>query len=465
MPNRNSVYPRITLVLLIAFSSACFGQSHPDARFITLEAAQPLLKAMGNELPSGLSAIRPLDAAKWSGWVQSKDQEVRKRLIRGQEDTLVNLLRFGVTFTKQYRIDDAHLVLVGQNPLVDTVAEHRANDLIQAWLGSNPPESLLEMRIFIQKRGYSLHTAQERAATKKYLLDNLSRLRDEFLRYKAQPKDERRFQLFQDRGISLDTNLWPDYLLNVAFRSLQEHGLLKPGGVKRVAVVGPGLDVANKEAGNDFYPPQTIQPFAVLDSLLRLKIADPKPIEVDTLDISQDVNVHIARIRQNASNGRWYTIQLPWNTERPMSEDYRARFIEYWQELGDQVGHPVAPIQVPEAAASTRTRAVMIRPEIVRRVVPFDVDVVYERLPLSADRLYDLIIGTNIFLYYGAFEQSLARVNLSAMLRPGGFLISNDRLADKVSSGLKDVLEVPVVSSEQPYYIKDIAFCYRRGDY
>jgi len=36
------------------------------------------------------------------------------------------------------------------------------------------------------------------------------------------------------------------------------------------------------------------------------------------------------------------------------------------------------------------------------------------------------------------------------MLRPGGFLISNDKLADQVPSELKDVLEVPVVSSEQP---------------
>jgi DNA-dependent RNA polymerase auxiliary subunit epsilon len=318
------------------------------------------------------------------------------------------------------------------------------------------------MRTFIEKHGHSLRTARERLETKKYLLESLARLRDEFLKYKSQPKDERRFQMFQERGISLDTNLWPDYLLDTALRSMLEKGMLKPGGVRRIAIVGPGLDFVNKEAGNDFYPPQTIQPFAVLDSVLRLGIANASTVEMDTLDISENVNVHVARIRQAAAKGHSYILQLPWNSERPMSEEYRVSFVEYWQKLGDKIGQPVAPIPVPEAAASTRTRAVKVRPDIVTRVIPLDVNVVYQRLGWPADRAYDLGIGTNIFLYYGAFEQSLARANVSAMLRPGGFLISNDKLADKVPSGLKDVLEVPVVSSEQPR-VEDFAFCYLRA--
>src|SRR5581483_7937859 len=115
------------------------------------------------------------------------------------------------------------------------------------------------------------------------LLENLARLRDEYISYRNTAKDERRFQLFKDRGISLDTNLWPDYQLEQSFREMLGKGALKPGSVRRVAIVGPGLDFVNKEAGNDFYPPQTIQPFAVIDSLLRLGIADPKALEVYTL--------------------------------------------------------------------------------------------------------------------------------------------------------------------------------------
>jgi hypothetical protein len=451
------------LLLLPGLESICIGESSVRPEFISLESAQPVLKGVEDALPPDLKAAGPMDATRWTAWVQRKDREVRDRLIRGEEDTLVNLLRFGVTFTKEYRIDDEFLARYGESSLVNSFAENRANDLIRAWRSPHPSEGLMEMRTFVEQHGHSLETAQQRMETRKYLLDNLARLRDEYLKYKSMPKDERRFQMFQQRGISLDTNLWPDYILDATFRSLLGKGMLRPGGVRRIAIVGPGLDFANKEAGNDFYPPQTIQPFAVLDSLFRLGIASADAVELDTLDISENVNVHVSRIRQAASQGRWYTLQLPWNTDRPMSDEYRAHFVEYWQELGDQIGQPVAPIPVPESAASTQIRAVKVRPEVVARVTPFAVNVVYQRLNLPADRAYDLVIGTNVFLYYGAFEQSLARANISAMLRPGGILISTDKLAENVPSALKDVLDAPVVMSEQPL-IQDLAFCYQRTD-
>ena len=200
-----------------------------------------------------------------------------------------------------------------------------------------------------------------------------------------------------------------------------------------------------------------------MDSLIRLGIANSKTVELDTLDISENVNVHVARMRSAAAKGQSYVLQLPWNTERPMSADYRANFTEYWQKLVGNIGQAVAPIPVPESAASTQTRALKVRPDVVLRVTPLDVNVVYQRLNWPQDRAYDLVIGTNVFLYYGAFEQSLARANVSAMLRPGGFLISNDKLEDKVPSELKDVLELPVDMSEQPL-IRDVVFCYRRAN-
>lgn len=443
------------------FVAAGMGQSPVPTEYISLQSAQAVLQGMSNALPPGLTNAGATDAVKWSAWAKSKDREVRDRLVRGEEDTLVNLLRFGVTFTRENRIDDEYLARYGQSSLVNAFAENRANDLIRAWRAPNPSPGLIEMRSFLEKHGHALRTPRDRLETKKYLLASLARLRDEFLKYKSQPKDENRFQLFQDRGISLDTNLWPDFLLDSAFRSMLERGMLKPGGVRRIAIVGPGLDFANKEAGNDFYPPQTIQPFAVLDSLIRLGIASAANVELDTLDISEDVNVHVSRIRRAAAKGQPYILQLPWNTGCPMSEAYRAHFIAYWEQLGNKIGQDVAPIPVPKASISTRTRAVKVRPDIVMRVSPFDVNVVYQRLKWTPDHTYDLVIGTNIFVYYGAFEQSLARANVSAMLRPGGFLISNDKLPEQVPSELKQVLEVPLVSSEEPF-VQDIAFCYLR---
>jgi hypothetical protein len=459
---RNKLTRLLFALLLLTWSSlVAFGQSPLRADFVSLESARPVLEVLNDGLPAELKAAEPLNAARWTAWVQRKDREVRERLIRGEEDTLVNLLRFGVTFSPENRIDDEYLARYGQSSLVNAFAEKRADDLIHAWISPHPSAGLLEMRSFVEKHGHSLKTPKERAETKAYLLASLARLRDEYLKYKSQPKDEARFHLFEDRGISLDTNLWPDYLLDAAFQALLAKGMLTPGSVRRVAIVGPGLDFANKEVGNDFYPPQTIQPFAVLDSLIRLGNANAGAMELDTLDISENVNEHIARIRSAAAKGQAYTLQLPWNSERPMSDEYRANFIEYWQRLGAKIAEPVAPIPVPEAAASTRTRAIKVRPEIVAKVFPRDMNVVYQRLNLPQDQAYDLVIGTNIFLYYGGFEQSLARANIAAMLRPGGLLISTDKLADQVPSRLEDVLELPVDMSEQPL-IRDVMFCYRR---
>jgi hypothetical protein len=116
---------------------------------------------------------------------------------------------------------------------------------------------------------------------------------------------------------------------------------------------------------------------------------------------------------------------------------------------------------VPQGAPGFATRAVKIRPAVVSRIKPVDMNIVFQRLSLATDERFDLIIGTNIFLYYGGFEQSLARVNVAAMLKPGGFFLSNDKLPDTVPSGLEQVMvsEIPRTGAR---VITDYIYCYRR---
>ncbi len=38
---------------------------------------------------------------------------------------------------------------------------------------------------------------------------------------------------------------------------------------------------------------------------------------------------------------------------------------------------------------------------------------------------FDLVVATNILVYYNVFEQSLALANIASMLRPGGILLTN----------------------------------------
>ena len=429
--------------------------------FISLESARAVVQAMPEALPPELKSTgAPLNSTAWSAWVQSADTNVRKRLDRGEEDSLSNLLRFGVTYTKEYRIDDEYFARYGDSTLVNSFAEHRADDLIRALAAPDGNQGMIEMRAFVEKKGYALTTPAERKKLKKYLLDNLARLHAEFMQAREQAKLNRS-QMFEKRGISLDSNLWPDYDLDAGFRRMIESGMLKPGSIRKVAIVGPGLDFVNKQEGADFYPPQTTQPFAVLDSLFRLGLANPETVELYTLDISSRVNVHLQNALKNAGQGRPYTVQLAWYANGRYTDEFRASFVEYWRKLGAQIGEPIAAIPVPEAAEGTMNRSVRIRPGVVKKIAPIDMNIVYQYIPVAGDQRFDLIIGTNIFLYYGAFEQSLARVNIAAMLKPGGYLLSNDKLQDTVPSGLESVLTTDIPMTTPPV-ITDYIFCYRR---
>ena len=65
-----------------------------------------------------------------------------------------------------------------------------------------------------------------------------------------------------------------------------------------------------------------------------------------------------------------------------------------------------------------------------------------ERLaPVAASDRFDLIVATNVLLYYNAFEQALAMANINAMLRPGGVFLSNYRVAPDPAPMFKQPLD------------------------
>jgi len=418
-----------------------------NPQYISFSAAQPVLNPYLKSLPPELKPNGQPTAAAWDAWVRHKDQEIRVRVERGEEDTLTNLLRLGVTYTQQPRISFPDLERFGKDKYIDSVADKRANDLIRALAAPRANQGMADMRRFLEKQGYNLRTPESQKKVKAYLLANLARMRDEVIRTETElyKKGADLSQQFKDRGISTDSNLYPDYMIEVHLRHMLEQGLLKPGGIRRVAIVGPGLDFVNKNAGSDFYPPQSTQPFAVIDTLARLQLADPASVELYTFDISSRVNKHLARARTEAAAGKWYTVQLLSSPSDQWTKDYAAGFMEYWQKLGGQIGKPAPRIPVPEAASDIWNRSVSVRPPVVLRVIPEDMNVVFQTIPLPPDKQFDLVIGTNIFVYYDSLQQSLARASLATMIKPGGFLITNEALAGNAPTKLADSLKTKIV--------------------
>ena len=211
----------------------------------------------------------------------------------------------------------------------------------------------------------------------------------------------------------------PNYSVEQALAAMKGRGLFKPGTVKRVAIIGPGLDFADKDVGFDFYPQQTLQPFAVLDSLTRLGLApSPGGAEIVLLDISPRVVDHVTRARARAAKNIGYTLNLPLPKNNPWQPEVRT----YWQTFGDRIGAPIPARTSNTIAGLTELRAVRARPSVVQRMSVQDLNIVTERLD---GEVFDLVIATNVFIYYDVLEQALALSNVEAMLRPGGFLLAN----------------------------------------
>jgi len=192
----------------------------------------------------------------------------------------------------------------------------------------------------------------------------------------------------------------------------------------------------------------------MIDTLRRLDLAAPD-LQVTTLDISTRVNDHVRRIRENAAAGRDYTIQVPRDNTRTWS----AYAAAYWEHFGDQIGKSVAPITPPGQLSELKLRAIRLPPSVVRMVAPADLNIVTQTQ--EAEGTYDMLIGTNIFVYYGVFDQGLALANSAHMLRSGGLLLSNDALAGAPGIPLRHLSDTDVPYSDRASD-GDRIVCYQR---
>ena len=456
----------VGLIALAAPSAAFYSQSPPRrVSYISYQEARPIVEALADLLPAELRNTASQDLATiWTNWVSHRDAEIRARLVQGDEDSLVNFLLFGTSFTRTPRITLSDLALAGAKHSTSPEAagfvkamQSRADDLILALGAPGKNERLLFTRQLVESKGHDLKSTQGRERIKQYLLANLGRLLDERAGYArvlesakllGDPSAEfaERSKLYSTRGLSSDTSLLPNFAIERALSSLKAQGMLAAGSVHRVGIIGPGLDFTDKQDGYDFYPQQTIQPFAIIDSLLRLGLSRPDGLQVTTFDLSARVNDHLRRATVGARRGIAYTIQLP----RDAQGQWKPEAIDYWTKFGDRIGTPVSPVAVPAGLGELKIRAVRVRPAIVNLITPEDTNIVLQRIETPRGQGFDLLIATNILVYYDVFEQSLALANVETMLRPGGFLLSNNALLELPGSRMHSTGYQTAAYSDKP---------------
>ena len=94
-------HPYISLILPLVCGVAGRACSRPIATFSSYASVKPVLDAA--ERPAAAELRNP-NEAKWTAWSEQQDKAIRARLRQGDLDSMVNLLFYGTSFTKQPRI-------------------------------------------------------------------------------------------------------------------------------------------------------------------------------------------------------------------------------------------------------------------------------------------------------------------------------------------------------------------------
>jgi hypothetical protein len=445
---------------------AIASRADPPA-FVSYADARPVLTAMSTALPEGLRGKDDAGlAAAWPGWARERDRVVRERLVRGEADSVVNLLFFGTSFTAAPRLTAA-MMRASDVKAVEAALDRRLRDLLDAIASGRGGERVALARGLLEREGIQLAAPHGRERAAVWVLENVARVRREQAAFEAELEKARRTgnateelaarsTLFRDRGIALDTSLRATYAVEEAVADALARGLVAKGAVRRAAVIGPGLDYVDKAEGLDFYPPQSLQSLALADSLLRLGLAQKGALQITSFDISPLVLDHLRRARDRATRGQGYVVQLP-----RARDGWGAPFLSYWERFGGSVGEEAEAIRSPASAGPLAVRALRVRPDVVKAVTPVDLNVVYQRLDLPEGERFDLVVATNILVYYDTFEQCLAMANVGKMMAPGGLFLTNNVLLELPGSELRSAGYRTVVFSDAPQDGEHMLF-YRR---
>jgi hypothetical protein len=447
----------LQLLIVIGLATSIFSITPAwKVRYLPFDQVRDLIEEMVSSGAPDVPAEEIKDAAAWDQWIHARDRTIRGRIDRGVEDSISNLILFGTSYSQLPPIQ-GFAKGADSNGALTPAARERIHALVQALRQPGENERVRFARDFLARRQVGADSQEG------YLAGNLQRLIGEESAYDnnlqstgktgdAEAVYLGRATIYKQRGLSFDTSLEPDFALDTMLKQLTQKGIIAPGSVRRIAVIGPGLDFADKRLGLDFYPIQTLQPFAVLETVLRLGLGQTDKVRVVACDLNPAVLNHIQRMAAQAAQGRPYVVQLP-NDSR---NGWSSELVSYWRHFGAIVGSPTRPIAAPGYFQGVEVRAVAIRPQFAARMTGQDLDMVAQQLDVPPGGGFDLVVATNVFMYYNFFEQALAMQNITRMMNPRGVFIVNQILSNQHPDSLKLVDQCNVSFSSKELYGDDV---------
>jgi hypothetical protein len=261
----------------------------------------------------------------------------------------------------------------------------------------------------------SARSGRQAALTREYLRAMRFVYEKEFVAPRAERPADSIAELYRSRGLSTDTAVEAGYLVYLGlgvFKSLEPERR-----IRRVLIVGPGLDLAPRTALVEAGPPESYQPWAVIDALVGLGLSRVDDLTVVAADINPRVVDHLRR----AAVAPPLLILVSGIRETDsisLSSEYRDYFKNLGSGVGDMDARPILT-----AAEGHLRKAVRVQSTAARTLQSAPLDIVTERLDTP---VFDLVVATNILPYFDDTELTLALTNIAAMLAPGGVFLHNE---------------------------------------
>jgi len=347
---------------------------------------------------------RGLDRASFAGYLAEVRTRDRARVRDGDLDAVIYYALQSSAFTTLPPIEPAASAKAfAEHTTMPVAVQDRFNALAAALrTGVTADARLLYVRDIIERERAS-GTALPRLLAEQYARAMHSLYEKEF----AAAADA-----YQRRGLSTDTSVEAGYAVYLGLASL--HALEPDRRVHRVLIVGPGLDLAPRTGLVSVGDPQSCQPFAIVDALASLGMADRAALRVRALDINPRVTEWIARARRTRPR-----LSLISSIAERDGVRFTPDFRDYFTAVGRAVG---VERQVAAAVPGHLTKSIEVAAGVTETIEATTADIVVERV----DERFDLAVITNVFPYLSDRDLLLAITNIVAMLAPGGVLLHNE---------------------------------------
>jgi hypothetical protein len=411
-------------VAFCASALAVFAQTPSHATRITWEDLAPLHAALES---------RGLTGPSFDAYFEHVRQDDARRVREGDLDHLIFYALQSTHFTSRAPIEPALSAKAFHDARDNVPGEvsSRLRDLLKALDSRSADPRLVYFRNLLTS---AFHDTSDREAA---LVAEYRRVmgfvyNKEFVAQRAGP--DAVAELYRARGLSTDTAVEAGYIVYNGLGVLKS---LDPGKqIRRVLIVGPGLDLAPRTSLLEAGPPESYQPWAVIDALVSLGLSRLTDLTVVGADINPRVVDHLRR-SQSAPPSLTLVSGIAETPTVQFSQDYR----DYFARLGRSIGDTQS---APNGLPGHLSKTVRVRAEAARTLDAEPLDIVTARLDMPA---FDLIIATNILPYFDDTKLALAMTNIAGMLAPGGVLLHNE--ARPVLGELCDALGLPYQQSRQ----------------